>query len=106
VTEKKTVASSSYWIKRMAALTEPKVNGLTIEFHLTNAELLHLFAVYMVANPKTDLEHMGLKKFREAVKEVLAKDGFNATKIKLSDQHELKKIEYKHALRGVVELSL
>lgn len=79
-----------------------KTLTLTVPFELTAEEQLHVFAQYMEKVPVTDLSKISKPKFNQALREVLYEKGWSATRVTLPQSIELKKFDYRAALKGVL----
>jgi hypothetical protein len=77
-------------------------NKVTIEFHLTPDEQLHVFAQWCELNPKEKLEEMTSRRYWSVLRDHLAAHGWAAVNARLPEQVEIKKIDYKAILKGVI----
>lgn len=84
----------------------PSVQGtrrLNIEFFLTPEQELHVFAQWREKNPAARLEDMNLRRFQNALREVIAEVGWKqAVETGLPEHIELKKMDYKAQLKGII----
>lgn len=77
-------------------------NKVTVEFHLTPDEQLHVFTQWRERNPSERLEEMTARRYWSALRDHLAGFGWQAVSAKLTDQLEMKKIDYKAILKGIL----
>lgn len=77
-------------------------NKVVVEFHLTPAEQLHVFVQWREINQGERLEEMTPRRYWNALREHLAAEGWKAVTARLSDQLEMKKIDYKAILKGII----
>jgi hypothetical protein len=75
---------------------------INVEFHLTSEEQLHVFAQWREQNTDVKLEDMNARKYQAAIREVLAALGWQAVTAKLPEKVEIKKIDYKAILKGII----
>jgi len=80
----------------------PGTNKINVEFHLTPDEALHVFTQWKEDNPKVKVEEMSLRNYQNAIREVLAAKGWQAVNTRLSDSIEIKKLDYKAAMKGIL----
>lgn len=81
----------------------PGTRKLNIEFFLTPEQELHVFAQWHEKNPSANLEEMSLRRFQNALREVIAEVGWRqAVSTALSEKMEMKKLDYKAILKGIV----
>jgi hypothetical protein len=80
----------------------PGTNKVNIEFHLTPTEQLHCFTQWREKNPGVSLEGFNPRKYLNAIREVLAEKGWQAVTARLPEHVELKKLDYKATLKGIV----
>lgn len=77
-------------------------NRITVEFHLTPEEQLHVFAQWREQNPSVKLEEMSSRGYWNALRDYLSTYGWQAVTAKLDDALEIKKIDYKAILKGII----
>lgn len=77
-------------------------NKVTVEFHLTPEEQLHVFVQWRELNPKERLEEMTSRRYWNALREHLAAYGWSCVIARLPEAVELKKIDYKAILKGIL----
>lgn len=77
-------------------------NRVIVEFHLTPAEQMHVFAQWREVNPGVPLDTMNSRGYFNALREYLAAHGWAAVTRKIPDEVEIKKIDYKAILKGVL----
>lgn len=75
---------------------------LNLSFPLTADQQLNLFMQWLQKNPNTDLDHMTMPRFKACLREVLLDEGWKAIDKRLPDEIEIKKVDYKSALRGIL----
>jgi hypothetical protein len=84
------------------------VHGTTrvnVEYNLTPEDLLHCFAQWRELNPNERLDTFNPRRYLNAVREVLALKGTAAITCKLPDSVEIKKMDYKAELKGILDRS-
>jgi hypothetical protein len=74
----------------------------TVEFFLSPEQELHLFAQHMEVWPNTNLEKMHIRAYKECVRSMLLEKGQSAITLPLPMAVEIKKADYRAALRGIV----
>ena len=79
-----------------------KTTKISLEFNLTSEEQLHLFTQWREEHPDFNLENMTSRKYLSTIKEVLAAKGWQAVNARLPLEVEIKKLDYRSILKGIV----
>jgi hypothetical protein len=80
----------------------PGTSRIAIEFHLTPEQQLHVFAHWKEQNPSIPLEEINKRSFQQAVRDLLGAHGWKIVNTTLPEHVELKKMDYKAVLKGIV----